>query len=446
MKSSHTSIVKTIVELLRNNASNKITLQRVANAPSGNRYVQILTSLGVVTIRDTGALTEPDYEISDIGDPKEWSKVSKGVVVSKTSTPAPFTTAQNAGLLGEYEIAAAESLLDSTTGLAPVQVITHPGLQVVYADSPGVAIWTFDPAGGALLTNHTGQWTRNAESVTGVYALIKPWIKAVVYSMPKDPSTGYPQKISGISFGTVGTRVGIHIVCKDLNMVIGCTGAVCPKDSPSSYMLDGKLKCFSLQSDSTFIQQEEEFEMKANLIDLSALQQKPQQVTPEPAIPAEPVKPEPEVVPQATQSEPMPVAAPTQEIAVTSAEESQPEKTPVEEITKAVETVESVSESPAPEPETVATPINTAESEAQLTVEELLNNSIEALEAAIKGAREILTTLKACRKQHKSESKDTKATQKLQAENSKLREELAEIKAKASAQEATLNKFKALLG
>lgn len=430
---------------MRSNAENKLVIQRVANSPSGKRYVQIMTALGVVTIQDKGSLTERDYPIQDIGAPANWSKVSKGVVVSKETTEVPFTTAANAARLGDYEVAAAEHLLSVETGLAPINVLTHPGIQIAYADAPGSAVWTYDPSASVLLTNHSAQWTRNAENCVGIYALIKPWIKAVLYSVPKDPETGYPQKLSGISLGSVGSRVGVHIVSHELSMVIACTAAMCPKDTPSSYILDGKLKSFMLTPDSTFIKQED-IEVKANLIDLSALQQTSQQVTPEPAIAVAPVKPEPEVVPQAAQPEPAPVAAPPQAPEVTAAAEPQPENNPAEENTKAVETVESVSESPAPETAVKTPPEYPQEVEAQLTAEDLLNNSIEALEAVIKGAREILTTLKACRKQHKSESKDTKATQKLQAENSKLREESAEIKAKASAQEATLNKLKALLG
>lgn len=439
MKTSHTPIVKAVIEQMRLPAANKITVQRVAAAQSGKRYVQFMTALGVVTIRDAGALTEPDYPIQDVGDPAEWSKVSKGMVVSKAAADVPFTTAQNVALLGDSEIAAAEQLLEATTGLAPFQVICHPGVQIVYADTPGTAIWTYSPSGGTVLTNHTGQWTRNAEACTGIYALIKPWIKSVVYAFPKDSETGLPQKITGVSFGALGSRVGIHIVCKELGMVIGCTGAFCPKESPSSYVVDGNLKCFSLQPDNTFIKLEEEFKVKANLIDMSVLQKQP----PSPAV--ETPKPEVATPPVSEPAQPpvsAPVAAPEPEKPVEVVPVDT--KPAVEENTKATETVESV---PAPQEAVEPT---TGESQApvaaQPTTEELLNKSIEDLELTVKGARELLTMLKACRKQHKSESKDTKAIQKLQAENAKLKEELAEVKAKAATQEATLNKFKSLLG
>ena len=440
MKKTHSDILKSVVKIMQDTAGNKLVIQRVTNAPSGNRYVQIMTALGVVTIRDTGALTEPDYPIQDIGSPDNWSKVSKGVIVAKDATDAPFTTAANAARLGDHEIAVAEHLLSVETGLAPVSVICHPGMQVAYAETDSSCVWTYSPSGGTLLTNYTGQWTRNAENCVGIYALLKPWVKAVLYSMPKDAETGFPQKISGVSLGSVGSRVGIHLVSHELSMVIGCTAAVCPKETPSSYSLDGKLKCFVLSPDSTFTKQEEEFEMKANLIDMSALQQpKPQ-----------PTAPEVEVVPVA---EPAPTPA---EVPVPAAEPEtaqEPEKPMVYE-KPALQSPEVVDNVSAPveaviHEETVEVfsigkyPEEPAEVES---ADDRLTNLIFKLEEQVKVVRAMVADAKAFRKQYKAESKDSKANAKLTAENAKLKEELAELKSKCSAQEATLNKFKALLG
>jgi hypothetical protein len=445
VKTSHTAIVKAVVDVMRSNAENKLVIQRVANSPSGKRYVQIMTALGVVTIQDKGSLTELDYPIQDIGAPANWSKVSKGVVVSKETTEVPFTTAANAARLGDYEIAAAEHLLSVETGLAPINVLTHPGIQIAYADAPGSAVWTYDPSASVLLTNHSAQWTRNAENCVGIYALIKPWIKAVLYSVPKDPETGYPQKLSGISLGSVGSRVGVHIVSHELSMVIACTAAMCPKDTPSSYILDGKLKSFMLTPDSTFIKQED-IEVKANLIDLSALQQTSQKPIPKEAAPA-PVQEATVTAPAATAPVEVKEAATVAPAPSAESEPVQPmvyEKPELQapEVVPAAATAEPIDDEPA---EITSDNQLPAEPVLVKSTDEQLSELIFKLEEQVKIVRALVTDAKTFRKQYKAESKDSKANAKLTADNAKLKEEIAALKARCATQEATLNKFKALL-
>lgn len=326
------------------NADSVPVIQRVASSLDGTKYVQIVTTVGMLTIRDDGKLTKPDYPIVDIGVPDNWSKVSKeeGVIVAKSPVDVPFQRAANVSVFADEELATVTTLLDTSVALPPVTVMFHPGSSLVFTEAEGKSlIWAYDPlsidpakAGG--FKNLKSEWTKNPlECVNPCYGVIRGWHRAVAGVFPKDRETGQPTKLDGVAVSQLGNRTGIRIVSRELGMVASLALSHLPSAWREVTYLDLRgalIHCdcdesgvYTKNSDKSTVTMEETMNVK--MIDIGQIKQqatkevapKPEEKPTAPAVDATDTQP-PAVEPQQVQAstpEEIPVTQPHTEAPVT---------------------------------------------------------------------------------------------------------------------------------
>ena len=322
MKPTQLPLIKGIIDQMvsasrevqgKTSADHVPVIQRVTSAATDKKYIQLVTTVGILTIADSGKLTELDYPVEDIGPTADWGKVSKGVITSKTATVVPITTAANVAVIADEESAIVDKLLSSTDVYPPVTSMMTPGrVSVVFTSDEGCSLtWAFDPTDVTLntdnsYTNMQSGWTRNHLATEDRYGVIRAWHRAVAYVFPKDEA-GNPTKIDGVAVARVGNRTGIRIISRELGMVATLSCSHFPKPKVVTYrnMQGVMVSCECLENGSYSVinnQQKEKDDMNVKMIDISAIKPTQNPAPQQPVVSATPaaveVKPEP--VPTAT--------------------------------------------------------------------------------------------------------------------------------------------------
>lgn len=399
MKPTQLPLIKGIIDQMlsavreiqgKTNADHVPVIQRVTSV-GDRKYLQLVTTVGIVSIADSGKLTELDYPVEDIGPTVNWSKTTKGVISSKSSTVVPIDTAANVAAFADEESWVADKLLFGSVTLPPVSAMLTPGrVAVVFTSDGGRALnWAYDPTASAVSSessydNMKSEWTRNVLDTEDIYGIVRAWHRAVAFSFPKDVN-GYPSKIDGVAVARVGTRTGIRIVSRELGVVVTMACSHFPKDKVVSYRdLQGALVSRVCQVNGVYYTNKEEKEMNVKMIDISAIQ---------PKAPVVASSPEAE--------EPKPVQEPVAPAVETSVEPDDPKPVTVVEVKP-----EAIPEQPKDLPK---------------TVDELFVELTEAQAKHDESAKAIKVIQKAIQKAYKQEIKDLKANAKDNEELVKLR-------------------------
>ena len=265
MKPGQFNVAKELADITLGLAKQPLCIQRVTDV-GGTHYVQILTTLAVVTIKLDKQLS-PEQLVApmmDIGKTDKWTKVTKGLIQSKDTTDVPYSRAQVVSRLGDSEAWIANKLLGSTDSLANPSLLDKPGMKVVVAVDKNTVIWGWNRAGGEAAKELDSEWTRNIEGISGKYTLPGAWVA-------KAAKLCFRDKLDGISFGSIGSLTGIHLVSRELGVVIGCTGSKFPKET--KIQLAPGNKEYTLVCDPEQNVEEDE-EMKATVVDPSVLMPK----------------------------------------------------------------------------------------------------------------------------------------------------------------------------
>lgn len=407
MKPTQLPLVKSIIDQMlsaarevqgKTAADHVPVIQRVTSAATERKYIQLVTTVGVLSIVDSGKLTELDYPVEDIGPTNDWGKVSKGVITSKTATVVPITTAANVAAFADDESAIADKLLFGTEVHPPVSSMLTPGrVSVVFASNEGGSLtWAYDPTDANMTTdmsytNMQSEWTRNYLATGDIYGIIRAWHRAVAYVFPKDAS-GQPSKIDGVAVARIGNRTGIRIISRELGMVASLACSHFPKAKTVTYKnMQGILVSCECQDNGTYtiVNNKEKENMNVKMIDISTIKQTPNPVTP--PVPAASVAP----VVATPVPEPEPVVVP----ATMSVEPSKQPETAIQEPAK--------SDIKAPEP--------------TKTVDELFADLFRMQAERDEITKAIKATVKAIQKAYKAEVKDLKSNAKDNEELVKLR-------------------------
>ena len=368
-------------------------IQRVTSAATNHRYIQLVTTVGVITIADSGKLTELDYPIEDIGPSINWGKVSKGVITSKTATVVPITTAANVVAFADEESAIAEKLLLSSDVYPPVTSMLTPGrVSVVFTSNDGGALtWAYDPTDPSLntdksYTNMQSEWTRNHLATEDIYGIVRAWHRAVAYVFPKDEA-GQPNKIDGVAVARIGNRTGVRLISRELGIVATLVCSHFPKPKVVTYrnMQGATVSCECLENGtySIITNQKENKDMNVKMIDISA------------------IRPTQNLVPAAVTARSGEVKSELDSEAATAL------------ATEGPKTVEAKSSEPSVEPS--KTP------EIVKTVDELFAELFRMQSERDEITKAIKATIKAIQKAYKAEVKDLKSNAKDNEELVKLR-------------------------
>lgn len=421
MKSTQLPLIKAIVdqmigvcrELAGKSASDPVpVILRVSKGSGDFRCIQLVTTVGTVTILDDNKLTELDYPVADIGVTSNWTKVSKGMIITKDAPIiVPVDRASRVAMFADPEIDVAVSLLHSNSVLPPTSVLFNPGNSVVLSHAGGKALtWAYDPAGQSPrstdpYTNLSSMWTTNPLSCEdGLYGVVRAWHRAVAYSFPKDPCTGQPTKLDGVAFSRIGGHAGVRLVSRELGIVVSMACSRLPEKYSTISYLDSNnhLVVCDINDNYTYNvrgqNNKEVNDMEVKMIDIAQVRTKVAAAPQSLATPTE-TKAEPTVA--AMNTTPAPAA-----VAVAPAPEAKPSDTVV-----------------AAEVEKVATPVDTqpAPQEPVKTAEEILQEAITLCSEVSVVIKSVQSAVRSAIKTHKQEIKELKSNVKESEELVKLR-------------------------
>lgn len=433
MKSTQMPLIKTIVDQMvseslsinKDPAKHIPVIQRVSTV-GDRRYVQLITTVGVIAVLDDHKLVEDSYPIVDVGYSDKWSKISKGVVVSSAEMEVPFQTAANASVIADEAVSYADMLLHSPFILPPITSITHPGNAVVTSAADGKSLtWIYHSAASNAgdYTNMLSEWTKSPQPVEPyIYGVIRGWHRAVVYSFPKDKETGQPTKLDGVTLSRLGNvRNMLYIVSRELGI---CAALACShllEDTTVSYTDIRGVPTNIVCKANGFYNTKENSNMNVKMVDVTALTRKPVQGADKETVAAT-APPEPVVERTAEQ-----VTPPIEPVAPVSA---------ISEVSQPVSDNCETEESPSP----VA---NTQESVA-VSADEALATILQTVTELGTALRGVPADLRNVRKLYKTEQKDAKAVAKLVAEIDKLKAERDSLKSRLDKCTAELKKWQSI--
>lgn len=269
------SLIKELCSVVAKHSKQQLFIQRPVQS-AGNFFVQIITPLAIFTVAvDRLGHEQLANGFKDIGSPDKWSKVVKGLIASKDLIDVPTTRADAVAKLGESQVGIAQFLLNMSDPLFSADMLTKPGIKLAIAESSSKTIWAYNPAGGDGIKHLKADWSKNVEKLSGVCTIINPWVGELIRCFPEYQAKSESVKLDGVAMGSIGNRTGVHIVSRNLGIVLSCAGANMPSNKETEIEISGVLRRFVLNPDNTFDEIEErEEEMKATLIDPSRLMPK----------------------------------------------------------------------------------------------------------------------------------------------------------------------------
>lgn len=440
MKSTQMPLIKTIVDQMvaeirsinKDPAKHIPVIQRVSSV-GDTRYVQLITTVGVLIVRDDNKLTELDYPILDVGSTDSWGKISKGLVISSGSVEVPFQTAANASVIADEAVSFADNLLKSSCALPPVTAMLHPGNSMVLSSDGGKSlIWSYSPTNSGGYKNMVSEWTKSPTVIDdSLYGVVRGWHRAVTYAFPKDKETGQPVKLDGVALSRLGNiRNMLYVVSRELGICVAVACSHLPDGSEATITTDsGQQLCISCGSNGYYSVKENSMNIK--MVDVSALSRKPEQPSVKVVVKDTPVNIGKPVEMPETAQEPA-VIAPT-EATVPSVRDAEPVVTESPEAPTQADSVESVSE-----------PTTETAEEPAVSADEVLASILQTVTELGTALRGVPAELRNVRKLYKTEQKDAKAVAKLVAEIDKLKAERDALKARLDKCTAELKKWQSI--
>lgn len=417
MTSTQYEIVKALTTEMLNSVTSptKFCAQRVFCRGS-DRYFQIITQRGVITAKSSikGDCPLELGKVYGIGAPDKWKKFTKGAIVSEDTFEPSAKQLPQILKIAESCATGPVALMNSSRPLAPF----HSEYDCVIADGDSSLLWlsgscsSGDPA--------TVTWTKSPEEVhPNSCGYILPWVHRMLSAVPKDPETGKLEQLSGASVAYLAGPVSIRLVFRGLGIVISIPLA--PDERTVRYSMNGKLIEIKSHKDGTFepvTNQEGGADMQVNVQDVKKAMFNPLELQPTQKKEEKPQEPAPTVTTTIVEPEKTDLSGKVDE----PLKEARPETTKeVHETIKAV--VDKLNQ-------------DAGEEEAPT-----VDGIIADLANQLKEANATINLLKRTRVQEKKEVKAPKA---LEAENAKLKAQVAKLTEENKQLQAKAAKFKAL--
>lgn len=427
MTSTQYEIVKALTSEMLNSVTSpaKFCAQRVFCRGS-DRYFQIITQRGVITAKSSikGDCPLELGKVYGIGAPDKWKKFTKGSIVSDDTFEPSAKQLPQVLKIAESCATGPVALMNSTRPLAPF----NSEYDCVLADGDSALLWLSGSCESGVTA--TAVWTKSPEEVhPDSCGYILPWVHRMLKTIPTDAETGKLEHLSGASVAYLAGPLCIRLVFRVLGIVISIPLA--PADRTVSYSLDGKVFEIKSRKDGTFEQlnnKEGGADMQVNVQDVKKAMFNPLEL--------QPTEKKEEKV-----AEKLPTPEPTANITVV-----EPAKTDlngkVGEQPKVVEplTAKEVQDTI----KAVADKLNQDAGEDDEDDEDenpTVDGVIADLASKLKEAVATINLLKRTRAQEKKEVKAPKA---LEAENAKLKAQVAKLTEENKQLQAKAAKFKAL--
>lgn len=420
MTSTQYEIVKALTSEMLNSVTSptKFCAQRFFCRGS-DRYFQIITQRGVITVRSNikGDCPLELGKVYGIGAPDKWKKFTKGSIVSDDTFEPSAKQLPQVLKIAESCATGPVALMNSTRPLAPFS----PEYDCVIADGDASLLWLSGSCESGAIA--TAVWTKSPEEVhPDSCGYILPWVHRMLKAIPTDADTGKLEQLSGASVAYLAGPLCIRLVFRGLGIVISIPLA--PADRTVSYSLDGNVFEFKSRKDGTFerLNKEGGADMQVNVQEVKKAMFNPLEL--------QPTEKKEEKV-----AEKLPTPEPTANITVV-----EPAKTDLNG--KVGEQPKSVEPTTAKEvQDTIKSVVDKLNQDAGGDENPTVDGVIADLAGQLKEAVAAINLLKRTRVQEKKEVKSPKA---LEAENAKLKAQVAKLTEENKQLQAKAAKFKAL--
>ena len=394
----------------------KFCAQRVFCRGS-DRYLQVIARCGVITVKSNfkGNCLLELGRVYGIGAPDKWKSFTKGAIDSGDKFEPGAAVIPQILKIAESCATGPVALMNSTRPLVPF----NSEYSGVVADGDSALLWLSGNYEAGEVASAT--WTKAPEGVhPDSCAFILPWVHQMLKAIPPDPETGKLEQLSGVSVAYIAGPAGLRLVFRDIGIVVSLL--LTPYERTVNYTLNGKL--FSIQSrkDGTFehinkggadmqVNVQEVKKAMFNPLDLQPTEKKEEKV-----------------------AEKLPTPEPAANITVV-----EPSKTDLNG--KIGEPPKVVEQSAKEVQDTIKAVVDKLSQEDGEDETPTVDGVIADLAGQLKEAVASINLLKRTRTQEKKEVKSPKA---LEAENAKLKAQVAKLTEENKQLQAKAAKFKAL--
>ena len=242
------NVVRALTDHILNAGSSpgKFCAQRVFCRGS-DRYLQVIARCGVITVKSNfkGNCSLELGRVYGIGTPDKWKSFTKGAIVSDDCFEPPAELLPQILKIAESCATGPVALMNSTRPLVPFSS-DYSG---VMADGDSSLLWMSGNSKAGEVVSAT--WTKAPEGVhPDSCAFILPWVHKMLKTIPPDPETGKLEQLSGASVAYIAGPVGLRLVFRDIGIVVSLL--LYPDERTVNYTLNGKLFCVQSHKSGTF--------------------------------------------------------------------------------------------------------------------------------------------------------------------------------------------------